>query len=164
MGGLTALELAHRAPHAVASFINIKGNLAPEDCFITRQILSHPETELHTFLDDFINRTLQSPFYASGIYAAGLRDRVRPEAIKGIFESMVELSDNGDLITKFISVPFPRMFMFSEQHATLTYLPVLASNGVELAEIPGAGHFPMYSNPVAMWDVISRFLGRVDLD
>ncbi|KAF7550651.1 hypothetical protein G7Z17_g5569 [Cylindrodendrum hubeiense] len=164
MGGLTGLELANRIPHAVVSFINVKGNLAAEDCFITRQIFDHPEKDLQKFFDSFIERTLQSPFYASGIYAAGIRDRVRPEAIKGIFESMVDHSDNGDLISKFTSALFPRMFMFGEQHATLTYLPKLASKGVQLAEIPGAGHFPMYSNPVAMWDAIWKFLNKVELD
>ncbi|KAH7134581.1 Alpha/Beta hydrolase protein [Dactylonectria estremocensis] len=164
MGGLTGLVLANRIPHAVASFVNIKGNLASEDCFISRCIFHHPEKSAQTFLDDFIEQTLQSPFYASGIYAAGLRDRVRPEAIKGILGSMVTHSDNGGLLSKFISANFPRLFMFGEQHATLTYLPTLSSNGVELAEIPGAGHFPMYSNPVAMWNVMSNFIKKAELE
>ncbi|KAH6879407.1 Alpha/Beta hydrolase protein [Thelonectria olida] len=161
MGGLTGLELANRIPRSVASFIDIKGNLAPEDCFITRQIFTHPQKDPRKFLEYFINRTLQAPFYGSGIYAAGLGDRVRPEAIKGIFQSMVELSDNGNLLTKFTSFPFPRMFMFGAQHGTLSYLPMLEANGVELAEVAGSGHFPMYSNPVAMWNIMKQFLERV---
>jgi pimeloyl-ACP methyl ester carboxylesterase len=32
-------------------------------------------------------------------------------------------------------------------------------NGVQLAEIPHCGHFPMYSNPVRMWARIAEFLG-----
>jgi pimeloyl-ACP methyl ester carboxylesterase len=40
MGGLTALLLAHRYPDRVLSFVDIKGNLAPEDCFLSRQIFS----------------------------------------------------------------------------------------------------------------------------
>ena len=35
--------------------------------------------------------------------------------------------------------------MYGEQNAGLSYLTRLASNGVELAEIPDSGHFPMYS-------------------
>jgi pimeloyl-ACP methyl ester carboxylesterase len=42
MGGLTALMLADRDPTAVASLVNIEGNVAPEDCFLSRQIVSHP--------------------------------------------------------------------------------------------------------------------------
>jgi pimeloyl-ACP methyl ester carboxylesterase len=33
---------------------------------------------------------------------------------------------------------------------------------VELAEIPACGHFPMYSNPVLMWERIARFQARAD--
>ncbi|MFF1252335.1 alpha/beta fold hydrolase [Pseudarthrobacter sp. NPDC058329] len=38
MGGLTSLMLAHQEPERVASFIDIEGNVAPEDCFLSRQI------------------------------------------------------------------------------------------------------------------------------
>lgn len=41
MGGLTALMLADRNPATVVSLVNIEGNLAPEDCFLSRQIASH---------------------------------------------------------------------------------------------------------------------------
>ena len=40
MGGLTALMLAHQEPDRVLSFTDIEGNLAPEDCFLSRQILT----------------------------------------------------------------------------------------------------------------------------
>ena len=73
---------------------------------------------------------------------------------------MVELSDHGDLMTTFLALPFPRMFMYGEQNASLPYLPTLAANGVELAEIAHSGHWPMYSNPVAMWDRIATFHTR----
>jgi len=35
-----------------------------------------------------------------------------------------------------------------------------SANGVEIAEIPRSGHWPMYSNPVAMWDRIARLHTR----
>ena len=31
---------------------------------------------------------------------------------------------------KFLSLPVPRMFMYGEQNASLSYLPALAANGV----------------------------------
>ena len=71
---------------------------------------------------------------------------------------MVELSDHGDLMTKFLGLPCPKMFMFGEQNATLSYLPQLQSAGVTLACISNSGHFPMYSNPVEMWSRIASFL------
>ncbi|KAF4823564.1 Dihydrolipoyllysine-residue acetyltransferase component of acetoin cleaving system [Colletotrichum siamense] len=160
MGGLTALLLAQRDPGSVLSFTNIKGNLAPEDCFLSRQILDFPADDPEMFVTEFIERTRQSAFFGNGVYAAAFRAKVRPEAIRPTFESMVEYSDNGDLLEIFKGLACPRMFMFGVQHATLSYLPAIAKAGVELAEIPKSGHFVMYTNPVAMWDRIEDFLGR----
>ena len=161
MGGLTALLLAHEEPDRVLSFVDIEGNVAPEDCFLSRQVVTHASDDAERFFDEFIERTRRSPFFSSALYAANLRVKVRPGAVRGIFESMVELSDDGDLMSKFLALPFPRMFMYGEQNSSLSYLPALAAGGVELADIPNSGHFPMYSNPVAMWRRIAEFQSRV---
>ena len=162
MGGLTSLMLAHRRPDRVASFADIEGNLAPEDCFLSRQIFLHPHEDPELFLEDFIARNWAAPYYSSPLYAASVRYKVRAEAVRGIFESMVDLSDHGDLMDKFLGLPLPRMFMYGEQNNTLSYLPHLAANGVELAEIPFSGHFPMYSNAPEMWRRIADFQRRAE--
>jgi pimeloyl-ACP methyl ester carboxylesterase len=162
MGGLTALMLADRAPSRVLSFVDIEGNVAPEDCFLSRQILTHPADDPEQFLAAFIDRVRVAPSHGSALYAASLPHRVRAGAVGGIFRSLVELSDHGDLLTRFLALPFPRMFMYGDENAGLTYLPTLAAGGVELAEIPRSGHFPMYSNPVAMWSRIGDFQDRAD--
>lgn len=160
MGGLTALMLAHEQPQQVLSFVDIEGNLAPEDCFLSRQVIDYPADNADAFFESFIERTWRLPHFSSPLYAVSLRHKVRPEAVRGIFTSMVELSDHGDLLTKFLALPFPRMFMYGQQNAALSYLPSLRAHGVELAEVAACGHFPMYSNPVAMWVAMSRFLAR----
>jgi pimeloyl-ACP methyl ester carboxylesterase len=157
LGGLTALLLAHRNPDRVLSFVDIEGNLTPEDCFLSRQILTHPADNPNDFLDAFIERTRRAPHWSSALYAAGVRHKVRPGAVRAIFESMVDLSDHGNLLQKFLALPLPRMFLYGEQNSSLSYLPELAEHGVELAEIPHSAHWPMYSNPVAMWTRITRF-------
>jgi pimeloyl-ACP methyl ester carboxylesterase len=162
MGGLTALMLAHQHPGRVLSFTDIEGNIAPEDCFLSRQIADYPEADADAFFAAFIERTRHAPAYASALYAASLRHKVRAGAVRGIFESMVELSDRDDLMAKFLGLPCPRMFMYGEQNASLSYLAHIQANGVELAEIPACGHFPMYSNPVLMWERIARFQARAD--
>jgi pimeloyl-ACP methyl ester carboxylesterase len=162
MGGLTALMLADQEPDRVLSFIDIEGNVAPEDCFLSRQVLTHPADDDECFFDDFVERARRSPFSSSALYAASLRHKVRAGAVRGIFRSMVELSDNGDLMTRLLSLPCPRMFMYGDQSSSLSYLPTLAANGIELAEIPHSSHWPMYSNPVAMWERIAEFLTRTD--
>jgi pimeloyl-ACP methyl ester carboxylesterase len=158
MGGLTALLLAHAEPGRVLSFVNIEGNVAPEDCFLSRQIVNYPSDDAECFFDDFIARTRRAPAYASALYAAGLKHKVRAGAVAGIFRSMVQLSDHGALMDKFLGLPMPRMFMHGQQNASLSYLPQLRSLGVRVEGVPECGHFPMYSNPPYMWDAIAEFL------
>ncbi|WP_121308849.1 alpha/beta hydrolase [Paraburkholderia sp. BL17N1] len=162
MGGLTALMLSSQLPQRVLSFINIEGNIAPEDCFLSRQIDQYPSDSAEQFFAEFIERALHAPAYASALYSSSLRHKVRADAVPSIFRSMVSLSDNGDLMRKFLGFPFPRMFMYGEQNSNLTYLSHIESKGVELAEIPNCGHFPMYSNPVAMWKAIGDFIERAE--
>ncbi len=56
MGGLTALLLADRDPARVVSFVDIEGNVAPEDCFLSRQVVSHPHSDPAGFLSEFTDR------------------------------------------------------------------------------------------------------------
>ncbi|MEV7632970.1 alpha/beta hydrolase [Microbacterium sp. NPDC089318] len=162
MGGLTALLIATAMPERVAGFVDIEGNLAPEDCFLSRQIIEHPRETPQEFFDDFRTRVAASRFAASALYAAALPAKVRPAVVQPIFESMVHLSDHGGLLEDFVALPLPRMLMYGDQNAGLSYLTSLAAGGVELAEIPHSGHFPMYSNAPAMWDRISGFVARAD--
>ena len=158
MGGLTALLLAHQEPNRVLSFTDIEGNLASEDCFLRRQILTRPRDDNDGFLDDIAERARRSCSSSSALFAASLRHKVRPGAVRGIFQSMVDLSDHDDLMPKFLALPCPRMFMYGEENSTLSYLAKLVASGVELAEIPHSGHWPMYANPVAMWERIATFI------
>ncbi|MEM9007160.1 MAG: alpha/beta hydrolase [Cyanobacteria bacterium P01_F01_bin.86] len=160
MGGLTALMLAHQYPKRIISFVDIEGNISPEDCFLSRQIIEYPNRDDAKFFAEFIERTRHAPAFASALYAASLRHKVRAGAVRGIFESMVNLSDNGDLMEKFLALPCPKLFMYGEQNASLSYLGHIQSKGVELAEIPACGHFPMYSNPILMWEKMAKFQGR----
>jgi pimeloyl-ACP methyl ester carboxylesterase len=162
MGGLTALLLADRDPARVAGFVDIEGNLAPEDCFLSRQIVRHPHPDPEGFLAEFADRVWRSRFFSSALYASGLPAKVRAGAVRPIFESMVELSDHGRLMERFLALALPRMFMYGEQNRSLSYLPTLADNGVELAEVPDSAHFPMYSNAPEMWSRIAAFVDRAD--
>lgn len=164
MGGLTALLLADHDPTRIAGFINIEGNVAPEDCFLSRQAITHAHDDAESFLAQFAERVGGSRFYASSLYASSLPHKVRAAAVKPIFESMVELSDHGNLLDRFLGLPAPTMFMYGEQNSSLSYLPTLATGGVELAEISHSAHFPMYSNPPEMWARIADLVSRTDVD
>ncbi|CAK1356999.1 hypothetical protein CB0940_11834 [Cercospora beticola] len=156
MGALTGLELSHKHPARVLSFTNIKGNLSPEDCFLSRQIFDYPTSDDKLFFQDFIHRTFNATFFGSAMYATSLQLKARAESVRPIFSSMVKLSDAGDLLDKFLALPCPKIFMFGEQYDALSYLKKLGESGVTLARIEDCGHFPMYSNPPLMWRYILR--------
>lgn len=162
MGGLVSVLLAEGQASSILSFINIKGNIAPEDCFLSRQIVDFAASTPEGFVDEFISRTRQSHFYGNGLYAACFRAKVQAAAVQPTFMSMVHFTDHGNLLQKFERFPFPRMYIYGEQFGNLSYLEDLVEAGVELAEIPHSGHFVIYSNSVAMWERISQFLKRVE--
>lgn len=161
MGGLTALMLADAHPERVLSFCDIEGNIAPEDCFLSRQIVEHADPDPDAFFAAFIARAHAAPAYASALYAASLPHNVRSRAVRGIFTSMVDLSDNAALMDRFLGLPCRKTFMFGEQNSTLSYLTHIRENGVQLAEIPQCGHFPMYSNAPAMWAALEAHLAHL---
>lgn len=163
MGGLTALMVADAYPDRVLSFCDIEGNIAPEDCFLSRQIHEYPTDNPHAFLADFIDRASKAPAWSSPLYAASLAHKVRAEAVRGIFTSMVDLSDNAGLMDRFLNLPCPKMFMYGDQNADLGYLPHILAQGVDLAEIPHCGHFPMYANPPAMWQRLAQFVAHSEM-
>lgn len=162
MGGLTALMLAHQVPERVISFTSIEGNVAPEDCFLSRQIVEFAHPDDDAFFNAFIARIRHSSSYASALYSASLHHKVRSGAVRGIFTSMVELSDYGNLMDKFLGLPCPKMFMYGEQNRSLSYLANIQENGVRLAEISSCGHFPMYSNPLSMWQELDEFIHQLN--
>ncbi|MFD5829115.1 alpha/beta fold hydrolase [Lentzea sp. NPDC060358] len=155
LGALTALLLAQRQPGRVLSFVNIKGTLAPEDCALARNLLSGQERgDVFTRFTESLHR---AQGYSNGLYSANLPHKIRREVVPNLFRSVVELADHGALLDKFLALPMPKMYVYGEECASLSYLPVLDAHGVELAEIPLSGHLPLYSNPVATWKRIAAF-------
>ncbi|MEM6610123.1 MAG: alpha/beta hydrolase [Pseudomonadota bacterium] len=162
MGGLTGLLLANEHQERVLSFMNIEGNIAPEDCFLSRQIVEHPATKAADFVKGFIDRVRHRAEYGSAIYAAALPAKVRDTTFEPIFTSMVALSDGAPLMEMFTGLTCPRAFVYGAQNRHLSYLADLPEKGVEVLEIPHSGHFPMYSNPPALWATLADFLERHD--
>jgi gamma-glutamylcyclotransferase (GGCT)/AIG2-like uncharacterized protein YtfP len=162
MGGLTALLLAHELGDRVLSFTNIEGNIAPEDCFLSRQIVTHFDENPDGFMQDFQDRNRASPFFSHHLYAAALPFKVQSSAPRPIFESMVELSDNMPLMDWFTRLPGNTAFIHGDQNAGLTYLPKLGKSGVDVVSIPHSGHFPMYANAPAMWAAIAANVARAE--
>jgi len=164
MGGLTALFLACDSRGSVLSFTDIEGNLAPEDCFLSRQVLEYPSDDPHAFLKSFAERAWQANTFSHRLFASTLPYKVRAEAVAPIFRSMTECSDNGGLLAKFTGLSCPRMFVFGDQSRSLSYLGTLMEHGVQLAEIARSGHWPMYANPPALWARLGAFIEQSEME
>lgn len=160
MGGLTGLFLAHEHRDRVVSFVDIEGNIAPEDCFLSRQIIEHPAATPADFAAGFIARVRQRAEFGSALYAAALPIKVRETSFEPIFRSMVALSDEAPLMAMFTGLHCPRCFIYGAQNRHLSYLDDLPGAGVEVIEIPHSGHFPMYSNPPSLWAAMADFFDR----
>ncbi|MEM7694359.1 MAG: alpha/beta fold hydrolase [Pseudomonadota bacterium] len=155
MGGLTGLCLAAQASERVRAFTSVEGNVAPEDCFLSRQIIAHAEPDPAAFLAGFVARVKQLPEPAARLYALSLAHKVGVNAVAPIFRSMVEISDTVPLFETFVALPFRHTFIHGALNAHLSYLPRFAAAGVDVVAIPGCGHFPMYANPTAFWDALA---------
>ena len=158
MGGLTALKLAHGSGEKCLSFFNIEGNVAPEDCFLSRQVLEYPTDDPQEFMRLFVERTWHGPVFSHPLFAVSLTHKVRAEAVAPIFRSMVEISDAEPLMEMFIGLPCTKMFVYGDANRTLSYLSTLPARGVQLAEIENSGHFPMYANAPALWARLGEFI------
>lgn len=64
--------------------------------------MSHALHDSHRFIAEFIERNWSGVDFSSSLYATGLKQKIRAEVVGGIFTSMVELSDHGDLLAKFV--------------------------------------------------------------
>ncbi|MGY3200371.1 alpha/beta fold hydrolase [Streptomyces sp. TE5632] len=161
VGGPTALLLTEGHPGGVADLTGIEGNVAPEDCFLSRQIVTHSHDDPDELLARFAER-VAGHASTGALYASGLPHKVRAGAVGAVFESMVDLSDHGKLLYRSLGLPVPKMFMHGEQNNTPSCLPALAEGGVELAEVEHRAHFPMSSDPPQMWARIADLVSRAD--
>jgi pimeloyl-ACP methyl ester carboxylesterase len=162
MGGLAGLLFAADSPHRILSFTSIEGNLAPEDCFISRLAYELDTRCGADFLKALRQRLDDREALSLPGYAAGLAHKVRSWSAVPILRSIVEHSDNGDLLDRFLSMRQPRMFMYGSENRSLSYIGRLGGEGVRLAEIADCGHFPMYANPPRMWRELGAFIEAVD--
>ncbi len=161
--GITALLLIEKHPSIVRKFVNIEGNLAPEDCYIfSREVCSFGfvgrEEEYFAHLR---HRLLQAGGCTQRTYAETFRANVwSPQAWYDYCKSIVYLSDHKSLLRQFIELKIPRLFLYGEENRHLTYLPALRESTVGVLEVPGSNHFTAYSNPEFHYKGISDFVNE----
>jgi pimeloyl-ACP methyl ester carboxylesterase len=147
MGGLVALLYAERNPNKIAGFVNVEGNLAPEDCMFSRNVVPHSYSEFEKVVFPQIKKELSGK--AGRGFAQHLRvlEKANPRAYYDYSFQTVEYSDRGNLLERFLRLPVPRCFLFGSENRHLSYLQRLRESECTVIEIPNAGHFLFYDEP-----------------
>ena len=164
MGGLVGLLYAEKYVEHVKGFIDVEGNLASEDCFFSRRIaIRGPLGFTREALDRLQDGLAQSRSRGLQEFAKALLS-ASEKALVAYASSLVDYSDNGNLIPRFTGLRIPRMFLYGSENRGLSYIPRLRDSDCEALEIPDSGHFPFYDNPQAYYQVICNFLDSVFSD
>jgi pimeloyl-ACP methyl ester carboxylesterase len=162
MGGLIALlKLRTHGAHGIDGFVNIEGNLLPEDCMFSRRTASHdPDTFRARVFFEMISELRNSPHTGDRIIAENMAMNTDARAYYAFSHQTVAESDSGRLVQEFLALAIPRLFLYGHVNRSLSYLDRLRQGSVEVREIPRAAHFLFYDNPIDTFTAIGEFVQR----
>jgi pimeloyl-ACP methyl ester carboxylesterase len=159
MGGAVGLLLAEDGV-ALASFVNIEGNLTADDCgLLSRRAAATPEAAF--VADNFAKIVARARdaqegdarLWGSWMAACDARAFHRSAA------SLVAWSDSGRLLEIFKDLKVPKAYLYGERSANP---PVLAALGdIPRTMIEGAGHFVMTDRPGAFLSAVEEVIRTV---
>lgn len=169
MGGVIGTHLARLLGPRVAGFINIEGNLSPEDCVFSGRVAAIP-------LEDWLDQ-------GHATFLRGLRDLVceEPSAeverseVLGSYAASIQMADprvfhknSGDLVaissletlaSTLATFDFPTLYVHGAPRGTgARSLALLEQAGVPTRRIEDAGHWPFLDQPAAFLDTMTYFL------
>lgn len=163
MGGLTTLlYLKNSDQKKVKAYINIEGNLLPEDCMFSSKVVTF---NFDTFSKEVFPKTI-SDMKSKGntgyhIIANNLQLNTNVRSYYNYSFQTVEYSATGDLLKQFISLNIPKVFIYGQENNSLSYLPELIKNGTNVKEISESNHFIFYDNPKELYEVIGDFVNEL---
>jgi len=163
MGGIIGLFAAERLPmERIAGFINIEGNLGPEDCFFSGLIASWTEETFEkegffSILEKLRGGTPHDPEKVMQKYTANFA-KASPRAIFRSSVSLMQESAQGDLKKRFSALPCPKAFISGERSLTPSLAGWLEKNRILHLTVPQSGHFMMIEQPENFCEVFRRIL------
>lgn len=160
MGGAVALLSARKHPDIVGAMINVEGNLAPIDCeMFSGEAAAMPFPEFAARFFEHLRLEYQRSANAGfAVYSELFPRNVGEKPFHDYSQSLVELTDTGQLLDWFCALEIPRLFVYGSENRSLPYLDRLACAGIRLAEIGASNHFPIYSNPADFYQVLADFV------
>lgn len=162
MGGLTTLlYLKHHGREKIKAYINIEGNLMPEDCMFSSKVVQHKFKEFEQLFPSKIKEMVHKGNTGYHIIANNLALNTN---VRSYFEysfQTVEYSATGELLDQFIQLKLPKLFIYGEHNSTLSYIPALLKNNVPTHSISGSDHFIFYDNPKELYETIGAFINEL---
>jgi pimeloyl-ACP methyl ester carboxylesterase len=98
MGGLVALLYAERNPNKIAGFVNVEGNLAPEDCMFSRLVVPHAYAHFEGVVFPQIKKALSAKAGRGIAQHLRVLEKANPRAYYDYAFQTVEYSDGGNLL------------------------------------------------------------------
>jgi pimeloyl-ACP methyl ester carboxylesterase len=163
MGGLTTLlYLKGNGRNKVKAYINIEGNLMPEDCMFSSSVVRYG---FETFAREIFPQTIidmkQNGNTGYHVIANNLQLNTNVRSYYNYSFQTVEYSATGGLLRQFLSLNIPRVFIYGEENKNLTYIPDLIKGGITTRKISNSNHFIFYDNPKELYDVIGHFINNI---
>lgn len=163
MGGLTTLLYLQRGGlKKVKAYVNIEGNLMPEDCMFSSKVISY---DYKVFLNEIYPKVIlemkKNGNTGYHIIANNLELNTNIKSYYNYSFQTVEYSATGKLLEQFITMKIPRIFIYGDENKHLSYIPKLINNGMNIKSISGSNHFIFYDNPKEMYDVIADFIEKL---
>lgn len=160
LGGAVGLLLAGGSSDWLHAFINVEGNLAPEDCFFSRRVsgLGEDDQSLGDWIERMTMEFAQSPFPGMRAFADHLQHGLCRAALRDYSSSLVRHSDQCGLLSRFIDLRIPKLFLHGSANRHLSYIPRLRDERIPVIETPNSHHWPHLDNPSFFYRAIGDFI------
>lgn len=160
MGGLiTMLYLRHGSEHKVKAYINIEGNFMPEDCMFSSKVVVHDYDNFSKNIFPAVVREMKKRKNAGyHIIANNLEINTHIRSYYDYSFQTVQYSASGELLTQYLAMRIPRLFIYGDENTSLSYIPVLVEKGMKTEMISGSNHFIFYDNPKELYEKIAAFV------
>jgi pimeloyl-ACP methyl ester carboxylesterase len=161
MGGAVGIFVAERWIGKVTHFANAVGNLVPEDCTYSRRIISQGHD---LFCSEGFERfkteiaKSRNPDRPAGTYLESLQSTTA-HAMYRSSQDLVALSDNGELLSRFLRLRCKKLYLKDEDTPIPARLQrALVGANIAIVEVPKSGHGLMEDNPDAFYGAIDSWL------
>jgi pimeloyl-ACP methyl ester carboxylesterase len=165
MGGVIGTLLGKRAPHRIAAFVNVEGNVSPPDCTFSSQA---ERFSLADWLDHGYGQVLDGLYRDQDEDPAVLRpycasiQMCDPRAFHRNATELVEWSATESLAAPMAAIDRPAIYVFGAPRGSGDRSRgLLADAGVEMVGIPHAGHWPFLDQHDAFVTELLAFLARL---